>query len=142
MSNSYPVQWTRFAVTSEADFVRWEESNIWNLTIVFSLGSVHSNLITSKAQDLHSVTSKYFVTISRRTALRRLHLDGCFVKPDRCCEVVRVDEICSDDFDSICQACKRKMLAECGKDDVVDSSSTPSSSSTDSGEDALEVPVG
>ena len=46
MSNSYPVQWTRFAVTSEADFVRWEESNIWHSTIVFSLGSVHSNLIT------------------------------------------------------------------------------------------------
>ena len=98
--------------------------------------------ISSKAQDLHSVASKYFITISRRTALRRLHLDGCFVKPDRCCEVVRVDEICGDDFDSICQACKRKMLAECGKDDVVDSSSSPSSSSTDSGEDALEVPVG
>jgi len=46
MSNSYPVLWTRFAVTSEADFVRWEESNIWQSTIVFSLGSVHSNLIT------------------------------------------------------------------------------------------------
>ena len=29
-------------------------------------------------------TSKYFVTISRRTCLRRLHLSGCFVKPDRC----------------------------------------------------------
>ena len=98
--------------------------------------------IAARAQDVQSVTSKYFITISRRTALRRLHLDGCFVKPDRWCEVVRVDEICSDDFDSICQACKRKMLSECGKDDVVDSSSTPSSSSTDSGEDTHEVPVG
>ena len=44
--NNYPVHWTRFAVTSEAEFLRWEESNIWNLTIVFSLGSVQRNLIT------------------------------------------------------------------------------------------------
>ena len=43
---TYPVHWTRFAVTSEADFGRWEESNIWNLTIVFSLGSLQRSLIT------------------------------------------------------------------------------------------------
>ena len=44
--NNYPVHWTRFAVTSEADFARWEESNIWNLTIDFSLGSLQRSLIT------------------------------------------------------------------------------------------------
>ena len=78
--------------------------------------------------------SKYFITISRRSALRRLHLPGCFVKPDRCCEVHYVDEVTGDDFDAICQACKRKMLAECGKDDAGDSSPTASSSSTESGD--------
>jgi hypothetical protein len=48
-------------------------------------------------------TSKYFVTISRRTCLRRLHLSGCFVKPDRCCEVVYLDQVSTDDFDTVCQ---------------------------------------
>ena len=79
--------------------------------------------------------TKYFITISRRTSLRRLHLTGCFVKPDRCCEVLHIDEICSDEFDSICQACKRKMLSECGRDDGGETSSTASSSSTASGAD-------
>jgi hypothetical protein len=46
MSDSYPVFWTPVDVTSEADFRRWENSNIWQLTIVFSLGSIRSNLIT------------------------------------------------------------------------------------------------
>ena len=45
MSDSYPVFWTPVDVVSEADFQRWENSNIWQLTIVFSLGSVRSNLI-------------------------------------------------------------------------------------------------
>ena len=48
------------------------------------------------------------------------------MKPDRCSEVQYVDEVTGDDFDAICQACKRKMLAECGKDDAGDSSPTAS----------------
>lgn len=48
-----------------------------------------------------SEMSKYFVTISRRTCLRRLHLSGCFVKPDRCCEVLYLDQVNSDDFDTV-----------------------------------------
>ena len=87
----------------------------------------------SAAKQVDQSSSKYFITISRRSALRRLHLTGCFVKPDRCSEVQYVDEVTGDDFDAICQACKRKMLAECGKDDAGDSSPTASSSSTESG---------
>ena len=63
------------------------------------------------------------------------------MKPDRCCEVLHVDEVCSDDFDSICQACKRKMMSECGKDNLDDSSSSASSSSTASGEEEAQSPV-
>ena len=44
MSNLFPVHWTAFDVTSEADFVRWEESAIWQRTVVFSLGRLRSNL--------------------------------------------------------------------------------------------------
>ena len=46
MSNQFPVHWTHFDVTSEQDFQRWEASDIWQRTVVFSLGSVRSNLIT------------------------------------------------------------------------------------------------
>eukprot|EP00435_Cladocopium_sp_Y103_P052744 s1843_g16.t1 len=36
-----------------------------------------------KEKQLPTQDPKYFITISRRSALRRLHLSGCFVKPDR-----------------------------------------------------------
>ena len=80
-------------------------------------------------------TSKYFVTISRRTSFRRLHLVGCFVKPSNCMEVRLLNEVTEEDFDSICRSCKKKMLRDGGKDDLAESSSTASSSSTDSGKD-------
>ena len=86
--------------------------------------------LAAKENQLEPQTTKYFITISRRTSLRRLHLTGCFVKPDRCCEVLCLDEITSDNFDTICQACKRKMVLECGREDGAESSATASSSST------------
>ena len=74
--------------------------------------------------------TKYFVTISRRTALRRLHMAGCFVRPDRCCEVVHMNEVLPESFDAICQACKKRMMSECGKEPQDLGTSTASSSST------------
>ena len=93
------------------------------------LGQKTRDEATSKEQ------SKFFVTTSRRTAFRRLHLTGCFVKPSNCTEVRMLDEVTNEDFDSICRACKRKMLAENGKDVNPESSSTASSSSTGSADD-------
>ena len=78
---------------------------------------------------------KFFVTVSRRQGLRRLHLVGCFVKPSRCSEVRYSNEIGPEDFDSICRSCKKKMLLEGGKDTPEESSSTASSSSTESSVD-------
>lgn len=75
---------------------------------------------------------QYFITISRRTSFRRLHLVGCFVKPSRCCDVRLVNEVSVEDFDGVCRPCKRKM-ASMGKDESqpqAESSSTASSSST------------
>eukprot|EP00435_Cladocopium_sp_Y103_P066733 s1270_g29.t1 len=86
--------------------------------------------IAMKEKMVSSQETRYFITISRRTALRRLHLTGCFVKADRCGEVIHVNEVNQEDFDSICQACRKKMLAECGKDGGDQSSATASSSST------------
>ena len=76
--------------------------------------------------------SKYFVIVSRRAGLKRLHMSGCHVKPGRCLEALYLDTVDSADFGSICRSCKRRMLAESGKDHQ-ESSSTASSSSTDSG---------
>ena len=74
---------------------------------------------------------KFFITISRRQGMRRLHLVGCYVKPSRCSEVRYSNEVGADDFDSVCRSCKKKMLAESGRDPQDESSSTASSSSTE-----------
>ena len=96
-----------------------------------------ANILDQKTRDeaTSKEQSKFFVTISRRTGFRRLHLTGCFVKPSNCTEVRMLDEVTNEDFDSICRACKRKMLAENGKDVNPESSSTASSSSTGSADD-------
>ena len=78
---------------------------------------------------------KFFITVSRRQGLRRLHLVGCFVRPSRCSEVRYSNEVGPEDFDSICRSCRKKMLIEGGKETPDDSSSTASSSSTESSED-------
>ena len=75
-------------------------------------------------------THKYFITISRRAGHRRLHLVGCFVKPSNCCEVRLCSTVTAEEFDSVCRACKKRMLQEAGKDTPEESSSTASSSST------------
>lgn len=46
MRAAYPPAWTPVDVTSDFDFDRWEQSDIWNLTVVFGLGSVERNIIT------------------------------------------------------------------------------------------------
>eukprot|EP00435_Cladocopium_sp_Y103_P008878 s4940_g2.t1 len=99
-----------------------------------------ANIQDQKAKDeaAPSESTKFFVTISRRTAFRRLHLTGCFVKPSNCSKVRLLDEVRDEDLDSICRACKRKMLAENGKEGGEESSSTASSSSTVSAEDVDE----
>ena len=47
----------------------------------------------------------------------------------------------ADDFDSVCQACKKKMVAGCGRENGDQSSSTASSTSTASENDMDEVPL-
>ena len=93
-------------------------------------------LIDRQPPLLEPKVSKYFITISRRTAFRRLHMSGCFVKPSHCMEVRHLDEVLIEECDSICRACKKRMLQDSGKEAGELSSSTASSSST---EDAPEA---
>lgn len=69
---------------------------------------------------------RYFITVTRRTGLRRLHLNGCFVHPENCREVRYLDEVEQDDFDSICKTC-RKMAVKTKIADAQESTSSPSS---------------
>eukprot|EP00435_Cladocopium_sp_Y103_P028140 s256_g7.t1 len=108
-----------------------------NVTLAYSVAKLAEKERQSSSQD-----TKYFITISRRSALRRLHLTGCFVKPGRCCEVLHLNEVVKDDFDSFCQACRRKMLSECGREENDDASSTASSSSTASELEPGNSPLG
>lgn len=51
---------------------------------------------------------KYFITVSRRTGFRRLHVVGsCHVKAERCQQVVDVDSLEGQSFDAICKFCKK-----------------------------------
>ena len=72
-------------------------------------------LLENQAPLVDPRTAKFFITISRRTAFRRLRMLGCFAKPSHCMEVRFLDEVQVDEFDSICRACKKKMLQESGK---------------------------
>ena len=79
-------------------------------------------------QDL-AVTRKgdYFIVTSRTTGLRRLHMLGCYVKPENCYDVKFVSCVGAEDFDSICKDCKARMRAQAGEEE-----SDPSSSDTGS----------
>ena len=73
---------------------------------------------------------KYFISISRKTGHRRLHLNGpCHVKPHHCTKITFSDAVTMDELDSICRDCKHRMRLEQGKNSSLDSSSESASSS-------------
>ena len=77
--------------------------------------------------------TKYFISYSRKTGHRRLHLNGpCHVKPYSCLTVKFVDTVDAADIDSICRDCKHRMKAEQGQAEGA-ASSSESASSSDSG---------
>lgn len=98
--------------------------------IVLLEGKARSAMAVGSEREAVAESSKYFITVSRRAGHRRLHLVGCFVKPSNCMEVRMFNALTAEDFDSICRACRKKMLLESGKETPEESSSTASSSST------------
>ena len=64
---------------------------------------------------------------SRTTGLRRLHMVGCYVKPENCYHVKFVEHVNLEDVDSICRDCRARMKAQAGQEE-----SDPSSSDTGS----------
>ena len=74
--------------------------------------------------------TKYFISISRKTGYRRLHVNGpCHVKPHNCHTVRYVDRVDMQDLDSICRDCKHRLKADRGQPGDQGSSSQSASSS-------------
>lgn len=83
----------------------------------------------------------YFVTVSRRTGFRRLHVTGkCHVHAERCQQTESVESVTCTSFDAICRVCKRflKEQVESGSDS---SSSSDGSSSSTSVETSGDEPM-
>ena len=81
-------------------------------------------------QVLPAKPARYFISISRKTGRRRLHLNGpCHVKPNQCRQVEYLDEVHLDLLDSICRDCKHRLRRDHGVEDKGDSSSESGSSS-------------
>ncbi|CAE7416198.1 unnamed protein product [Symbiodinium sp. CCMP2592] len=65
----------------------------------------------------------YFIVTSRTTGLRRLHMLGCYVKPENCYDVKFVSHVGAEDVDNICKDCKARMKAQAGEEESDPSSS-------------------
>ena len=79
------------------------------------------------------VASKFFITVSRRTGLRRLHAHfKCPVRSQRCLDSFDVSSIDETTFDVMCRICKRRLQADEGKLESESSSTSGESSSTES----------
>ena len=89
----------------------------------------------------------YFITTSRRTGFRRLHMHGkCPVRSDRCIDSTDVDNVRDAAYDAICKICQRRISEELGRmtadhdasSDSGDSSSTNTSGGEAEAEEASE----
>ena len=76
--------------------------------------------------------TRYFISVSRKTGHRRLHINGpCHVKPHHCAVVHYTDKVDMQDLDSICKDCKQRLRAE-REQAAADASSSETASSSDS----------
>ena len=77
------------------------------------------------------LVQSYFITISRRTGFRRLHVVGkCHVHAERCQQAEIVECLDGTSFDAICRVCKSYLREQVNSDGSASSSSDGSSSST------------
>jgi len=75
----------------------------------------------------------YFITISRRTGFKRLHVVGaCQIQRERCQETVGVTDMKSSEFDAVCKWCKKFLEKDRSKkaDDSEGSSDSSGESSS------------
>ena len=91
---------------------------------------------------LRGTHGKYFITVSRRTGFRRLHVTGaCHVKAERCQQVVDVERLEGQNFDAICKFCKQN-LKDSTDDELEQSSSSSTGKSTSTCTDTDDEQLG
>ncbi|CAE7632161.1 unnamed protein product [Symbiodinium sp. CCMP2592] len=87
----------------------------------------------AEAMTVDGSATKYFISISRKTGHRRLHLNGpCHVKPHHCNRVEFVERVALEQIDRICRDCKHRMKEDQGAEDDQDTSSESGSTSDSS----------
>lgn len=81
----------------------------------------------------NSDRAKFFVTVSRRGGIRRLHAHHrCPVKSERCLETYDLVDVDENSFDVMCRICKKRLQQDEGALKSDSSSTSGDSSSTDS----------
>ena len=75
--------------------------------------------------------SKFFITVSQRSGLRRLHAHGkCPVQSERCLDTVELDVVKEGSFDVICGICRKRIQIEVGRESGGEPSSSGDTAST------------
>ena len=85
----------------------------------------------------------YFLTVSRRTGFRRLHVVGaCQIQRERCQETVNVDDMEKAEFNAVCKWCKKHLEKDKSSKttDSTDSSGSSGDSSSTDAETSEEHP--
>ena len=98
-----------------------------------------------KHADDENQTHGYFVTTSRRTGFRRLHMHGrCPVRSERCIDTMDVPDVNGAAFDAVCKICQRRITEELGRTTNAAEASSDSgdSSSTDSTDEEQDDEAG
>ena len=75
--------------------------------------------------------ARYFVSVSKKTGFRRLHVNhACYVKPFKCQDVVYLDQVTAADFDAVCKDCKVRIRSMANEDRTGESSSGEATTSS------------
>eukprot|EP00435_Cladocopium_sp_Y103_P038052 s612_g10.t1 len=98
---------------------------------------IHENSNTDPVEQVETRPTdqgpKYFVTVSRRTGLRRLHAHfKCPVRSQRCLETFDLSTVDENSFDVMCRICKKRLQVDEGQQGSDSSSTSGDSSSTES----------
>ena len=91
-------------------------------------------------EDMPPNETDYFVTVSRRTGFRRLHVSGrCHVHAEKCQQTESVENLTCTSFDAICRICKRflKDQVETGSDSSSSSDGSSSSTNVETSDDGM-----
>ncbi|CAE7380267.1 unnamed protein product, partial [Symbiodinium sp. CCMP2456] len=75
--------------------------------------------------------ARYFVSVSKKTGFRRLHVNhACYVKPFKCQDVLYLDQVTAADFDAVCKDCKVRIRSMTNEDRAEESSSGEATTSS------------